>query len=87
MSEALAVTPVTMKKQHLGLLHSFTRSDRNLNLKLFFRFFSISNYPNYESHMPPPARFLDTGDKKSTGSSPRIRANPKLHRETFQINV
>ncbi|XP_031619714.1 Down syndrome cell adhesion molecule-like protein Dscam2 isoform X2 [Contarinia nasturtii] len=49
--------------------------------------FSISNYPNYESHMPPPARFLDTGEKKSTGSSPRIRANPKLHRETFQINV
>ncbi|XP_055315262.1 cell adhesion molecule Dscam2 isoform X3 [Sitodiplosis mosellana] len=50
--------------------------------------FSISNYPNYESHMPPPARFLDTaGDKKTTGSSPRIRANPKLHREAFQINV
>lgn len=47
--------------------------------------------------MPPPARFSDmTGEKKSLSSnasivtgvnSPRIRANPKLQREAFQINV
>ncbi|XP_037045508.1 Down syndrome cell adhesion molecule-like protein Dscam2 isoform X1 [Bradysia coprophila] len=50
--------------------------------------FSISNYPNYESHMPPPARFSDTsGEKKTSANSPRIRSNSKLQREAFQINV
>lgn len=49
---------------------------------------SISNYPNYESHMPPPARFSDTsGEKKTSANSPRIRSNTKLQREAFQINV
>lgn len=58
---------------------------------------SISNYPNYQTsatieahNIHPPLRFLDSpADKKatSTGSSPRIRLNQKLQRETFQINV
>lgn len=55
---------------------------------LYFFIFSISNYPNYDPHMLPPARFLDaaTSDKK-TANSPRLRANAKLQREAFQINV
>lgn len=56
---------------------------------------SISNFPNYsDHHINPPARFSDssTAEKKTlssvaTANSPRIRANPKLHREAFQINV
>uniref|UniRef100_A0A1B0GF88 Down syndrome cell adhesion molecule-like protein Dscam2 n=1 Tax=Glossina morsitans morsitans TaxID=37546 RepID=A0A1B0GF88_GLOMM len=50
--------------------------------------FSISNYPpNYQDHINPPARFSDSNDKSKTQTSPRIRANSKLQRETFQINV
>ena len=52
--------------------------------------FSISNYPNtnnYQDHINPPARFSDNGEKNTATNSPRIRANPKIHREAFQINV
>ncbi|CAD7083563.1 unnamed protein product [Hermetia illucens] len=48
--------------------------------------FSISNYNSYDDHINPPPRFSDGNDKK-TGNSPRIRANSKLQREAFQINV
>lgn len=38
--------------------------------------------------MPPPARYADmSGEKKAAANSPRIRANSKLQREAFQINV
>ena len=52
---------------------------------------SISNYPNY-TDIVPPSRFSDavSGDStydKKTASSPRVRANQKFQRETFQINV
>lgn len=91
MYEVQADILVTTKKLPLGLiLMTLFILHWNLSIKKKYLClkFSISNYPNYESHMPPPARFLDTtGDKKTTGSSPRIRANPKLHREAFQINV
>ena len=54
--------------------------------------FSISNYPNY-TDIVPPSRFSDVNDgsafekKVASSSSPRIRANQKFQRETFQINV
>lgn len=101
--EVLAVILVTTKKLHLGNSKINTFAVIYVDIISIFLFiyfilifvfcfffiFSISNYPNYESHMPPPARFLDTttGEKKSTSSSPRIRTNAKLHREAFQINV
>ncbi|XP_022215405.2 Down syndrome cell adhesion molecule-like protein Dscam2 isoform X3 [Drosophila obscura] len=50
--------------------------------------FSISNYPpNYQDHINPPARFSDANEKSKTQTSPRMRANQKLQREAFQINV
>ncbi|XP_055380718.1 cell adhesion molecule Dscam2 isoform X2 [Condylostylus longicornis] len=50
--------------------------------------FSISNYPNsnYQDHINPPPKFSD-GSETRSANSPRVRANPKLHREAFQINV
>lgn len=89
MFVAQADTLATTKKLLLGepFVECFWKLEVRKLLNLLD--FSISNYPNYESHMPPPARFLDTttGEKKSTASSPRIRTNTKLKREAFQINV
>lgn len=89
MFEAPAVILVTMRKQLLGKLTlSILKKETIFDFNICSCIFSISNYPNYESHMPPPARFLDTtGEKKSTTSSPRIRSTAKLQREAFQINV
>lgn len=64
---------------------------------IIYEFHSISNYPNTYTDIGPPSRFSDrltnenaSGDssyEKKTSSSPRMRSNPKFHRETFQINV
>lgn len=53
-----------------------------------FSFFSIANFPpNYQDHINPPARFSDEKSSNKSQTSPRVRSNSKLQRETFQINV
>lgn len=85
-----ADTPATTKKPHLGRVLNHTNLLQIVGIKLSFSIYicSISNFPNYDPHMLPPVRFLDVkpNDKKSI-NSPRIRANAKLQREAFQINV
>ncbi|XP_058987901.1 cell adhesion molecule Dscam2 [Musca domestica] len=50
--------------------------------------FSIANFPpNYQDHINPPARFSDEKSSNKSQTSPRVRSNSKLQRETFQINV
>lgn len=91
MYEAPAVIQVTTKKLRLG--NTYIRCIWiffiwKFNNILYVKILSISKYPqNYQDHINPPARFSDSNDKSKAQTSPRVRANQKLQREAFQINV